>query len=146
MNEYPRPLLAVDIVLLSQGETHPKVLLVRRGREPYAGTWAFPGGFVELGESRESAARRELGEETGLVGVALRQLGAFGDPGRDPRGWVVTVAYTGVVPDERAKLVEGDDAAEARWWPTDDLPPLAFDHWKILEYALQRGVGRGRSA
>lgn len=123
------------------------MLLVRRGREPYAGTWAFPGGFVELGESLESAARRELGEETGLVGVALRQLGAFGDPGRDPRGWVVTVAYTGVVPDERAELVEeGDDAAEARWWPTEDLPPLAFDHGKILEYALQRGVGRGQSA
>ena len=137
--DYQRPSVSVDTILFARLEGMLHVLLIRRGRWPFAGDWAIPGGFVEIDESLEDAAARELYEETGLADVPLQQLHAFGDPDRDPRTRVITVSYVGQVSEEQARRIHpGDDAADARWWPVSDLPPLAFDHAHILEFALQR--------
>ncbi len=134
LEDYPRPSVTVDVVIFAGLADEPRVLLVRRKAPPFQGDWAIPGGFVEIGESLEQAAARELEEETGLRGIPLEQFAAFGDVDRDPRGRVISVAYlarlTGPC-EPRA----GDDAAEARWWPLSALPPLAFDHARILEAA-----------
>jgi 8-oxo-dGTP diphosphatase len=117
------------------------VVLVRRSRPPFAGLWALPGGFVEPNEPLAAAARRELWEETGVEPVHLEQLYAFGDPGRDPRGWTVSVAYLAcLTPAEAAtlRLHAGSDADEARWFDLEHLPPLAFDHAAILACAARR--------
>ncbi|MEJ5312110.1 MAG: NUDIX hydrolase [Anaerolineae bacterium] len=135
---YPRPALTVDIVLLREGHAGPEILLIRRNHPPFAGHWALPGGFVDENEPLEQAARRELYEETGLEPPSLQQLGAFGDPGRDPRGWTVTVTF-GAHIDADITPRAGDDAAAARWWPLDALPPLAFDHAEIVRQATGRG-------
>ncbi|GGY77037.1 NUDIX domain-containing protein [Streptomyces anulatus] len=118
-----------DVVLLAVGH----VLLIQRRWYPHAGSWALPGGHVDAGETSLQAAVRELKEETGItVPVdALGQVGAFDAPGRDPRGRYVTVAYTATLPEPDAPTPL-DDAADARWWPLTDLPPLAFDHADIL--------------
>ncbi len=113
-----------------------EVLLVRRARPPFRGRWALPGGFVEPDEALDEAARRELEEETGICGVYLEQLYTFGDPGRDPRGRAVTVAYWALV--REAEPRPASDAAEAAWFPADRPPPLAFDHAGILRTALRR--------
>jgi 8-oxo-dGTP diphosphatase len=146
---YGRPALTADVVLLALGEAGPaavlprtavlpRVLLIQRGKPPFQGDWALPGGFVNVGESPRHAASRELEEETGIRDVHLEQLRTFGDPGRDPRGHTVTVAYLAVVAASASPQGEaGSDAAQARWWPIGDLPPLAFDHADILTYALQ---------
>ncbi|MBN2390018.1 MAG: NUDIX hydrolase [Anaerolineae bacterium] len=131
---YPRPALTVDIVLIKDGYDGPEILLIQRNHPPFAGHWALPGGFVDENEPLEAAARRELFEETGLEPAELQQLGAFGDPGRDPRGWTVSVVFwTRIVGDVIPRA--GDDAAAARWWPLNDLPPLAFDHANIVRQA-----------
>ncbi len=135
--ERPRPALTADVVLLREGAETPEVLLIRRGSDPFAGAWALPGGFVEPEEELEAAARRELAEETGIRRVELEQIAAFGTPGRDPRGWVVSVAFWGWLTGE-AETSAGDDAAEARWWPLNSLPALAFDHGEILERTRRR--------
>jgi len=115
------------------------VLLVRRGREPFAGHWALPGGFVDIDESLEDAARRELAEETSVAGVWLEQLYTFGAPDRDPRGRVISVAYYALIPADRAVQPEaGDDADRVRWVPADDPPALAFDHNDVLRCAVER--------
>lgn len=140
--QHPRPALTVDIVLFDLAlERAPKVLLIRRGRAPFKGMWAFPGGFVDEGESLEAAAARELKEETGLTGIRLEQVGAFGDPGRDPRGHTVSVAFGAVI---RGPLstAPADDAADAAWRSALNPPRLAFDHRKILRVALQKLLGR----
>lgn len=137
----PKPtpiLLSVDVVIFSLRQNALHALLIRRGAPPHKGKWAIPGGFVNPPESLEAAARRELDEETGLRDVFLEQLYTFGEPKRDPRGRVVTVAYFALVPEEAAPLRAGDDAAEAAWHPVNDLPELAFDHAEILRYACQR--------
>lgn len=142
---HPRPALTADVVVLDvSGE--PRVLLVRRGNEPYAGEWALPGGFVDEGERPEDAARRELAEETGLAfGGRLVLVGVYGEPGRDPRGWTVSVSYLARVTGE-LDVRGGDDAAEARWFPVGALPRLAFDHDTIVAEALAMLDGqRGRS-
>ncbi len=136
--EHPRPLVTVDVVIFTLREEVLQVLLIRRKNPPYAGMWAIPGGFIEMDEPLEAAARRELEEETGICDVHLEQLHTFGDPGRDPRGRVITVAYLALLPVGQAPLRAGDDAAEARWWPMDALPPLAFDHDRILACARER--------
>ncbi|MEV3852531.1 NUDIX hydrolase [Streptomyces microflavus] len=118
-----------DIVLL----TDDHVLLIERRWAPYAGSWALPGGHVDEQETSLQAAVRELEEETGIPvpANALRQVGAFDAPGRDPRGRYVTVAYTATLP-ELVAPTPRDDAADARWWPVNALPDLAFDHAAIL--------------
>jgi 8-oxo-dGTP diphosphatase len=130
--------VTVDIVIFSLQDGELKVLLIRRGVPPFEGRWALPGGFVLENESVEAAARRELEEETGVRNVYLEQLYTFGDPGRDPRGRVVTVAYYALLTTESAPLVAGTDAGAARWMPARKHPPLAFDHDRILSYALDR--------
>jgi 8-oxo-dGTP diphosphatase len=133
------PSLTVDLVIFTVRENSLQVLLIQRRNEPYAGMWALPGGFVELEESLEDAALRELEEETGLRDVYLEQLYTYGNPSRDPRGRVVTVAYFALIPANAIIRAEGgDDATRASWFPADDLPPLAFDHAEIISYATRR--------
>lgn len=135
--EYARPSVTVDVVIVTR-DPDPRVLLIRRKKDPFAGTWALPGGFVDPGETLAAAAARELREETGVVGADLEQLAAFGDPGRDPRGWTVSVAFLARV-DAGTKATAADDAAEAGWYPLDTPPqPLAFDHDQILARARAR--------
>ena len=136
--KYHYPAVSVDVVIFTLREDDLQVLLVQRKHPPFEGRWAIPGGFVEAGESLEVAARRELAEETGVRDVYLEQLYTFGDPGRDPRGRVITVAYFALVPLPLA-VEAGSDASDARWWGVCKVPPkLAFDHDQILKYALQR--------
>jgi 8-oxo-dGTP diphosphatase len=130
--------VTVDVVIFTVRDDTLQVLLVRRGVPPFAGRWALPGGFIRARESLEAAARRELEEETGVHDVYLEQLYSFGDPGRDPRGRVVTVAYYALIAADRQTLVAGTDATAARWWPAGTPPPLAFDHREILDYAVER--------
>ncbi|MFP4346104.1 MAG: NUDIX domain-containing protein [Anaerolineales bacterium] len=135
--DHPRPALTTDIVLVREGAGQVEVLLIQRRHDPFVGEWALPGGFVDEGEDLEESARRELQEETEVTGVSLHQLGAFGEPGRDPRGWVVSVAFWTWLEGE-VSVRAADDAADARWWPLDALPALAFDHGLILQRALER--------
>ncbi|MEO6414271.1 MAG: NUDIX domain-containing protein, partial [Pedococcus sp.] len=130
--------VAVDIVLLTIRDQSLQVLLVRRGVPPFAGRWALPGGFVEQDEDLVSAARRELVEETGIAAPAhLEQLMTYGDPARDPRSRVVSVAYIALLPDLPVAAA-GTDAAEARYVPVSQAPPLPFDHDTILRDAVER--------
>ncbi|MEW6356407.1 MAG: NUDIX hydrolase [Planctomycetota bacterium] len=142
--DYPRPCVTVDIVILRPEGDDLKVLLVRRKSDPYKGMWAIPGGFVEMDESLEDAARRELEEETGVTDVEVKQLYTFGAPRRDPRTRVITVAYLAVIDSNRPNIRAGDDAAEAAWRSMDNLPELAFDHADILAIALERYHSRRR--
>jgi len=130
--------VAVDVVIFALREWELQVLLIQRGVPPFEGRWALPGGFVLENESLEAAARRELEEETGVHDVYLEQLYTFGEPHRDPRGQVVTVAYYALLTTDAAPLVAGTDAGAARWMPARKHPPLAFDHDAILKYALER--------
>ena len=124
---FPTPGLTSDAVVLRGDE----VLLVKRAKEPGAGTWALPGGFCDVGERTAETCLRELKEETGLDGEIVDLLGVYDDPGRDPRGHVVSVAYVvRVAPDARPRA--GDDAAEVAWFDLDDLPETAFDHAEVL--------------
>lgn len=137
--KYPRPALTVDIVTFTLRESALSVLLIQRGGEPYKGKWALPGGFVKMEESLERSAERELFEETGIGDVYLEQLYTYGDPHRDPRGRVVTVAYFAIIPSDRPlRESGGSDAAQASWFPVDELPELAFDHTEIIQYAIRR--------
>ena len=135
--EYPRPAVTVDVIIVTR-ERKPRVLLIRRKHDPFAGTWAIPGGFVDMDEPLDAAARRELREETGVEVAELEQLHTFGDPGRDPRGRVIAVAYLARVKAADVNPEAADDAAEVGWHPLDRLPPLAFDHDQILAVARQR--------
>jgi len=128
---FPRPMLAVDVLVFARSGEQTQVLLIRRGGPPFQGQWAAPGGFVNMAEELEDAARRELREETGIDLDGLRQLGAFGKVGRDPRGRTISVVYWTMI-DGPLPVRGGDDAAEARWFGIDALPDLAFDHHDIL--------------
>jgi 8-oxo-dGTP diphosphatase len=134
-------MVTVDIVLFTIRERALHVLLIRRLAKPFEGRYALPGGFVLEGESVDAAAARELREETGVDRVYLEQLYTFGEPRRDPRGRVITVAYYALAPENQA-LHAGTDASEAAWFPVSKLPALAFDHAKIVEYAQQRIRGK----
>jgi ADP-ribose pyrophosphatase YjhB (NUDIX family) len=138
LSDYPQPSVTVDLVIFTIAEDDLKVLLIRRGQEPFKGRWALPGGFVEIDESLERAAARELQEEVGVTNVYLEQLYTFGDPKRDPRGRVISVSYFALVDAERQRIVAASDAAEAHWHSVFDAPKLAFDHAKILDYAVWR--------
>ena len=136
---YRNPALAVDGVVLARGRQGDpfSVLLVERGRDPFRGCFALPGGFVDYGEDLAAAIDREIREETGLVGLPFRQFRAFGAPDRDPRGHTVSVVYVAVIEGEAPTAIAGDDAAAAAWHPVGTLPPLAFDHEMILQQALR---------
>jgi 8-oxo-dGTP diphosphatase len=135
---YDRPSVTVDVVIFCLIEQELCLLLIKRKNPPFAGKWAIPGGFVQINESLEAAASRELAEETGVTGVYLEQLYTFGDPDRDPRTRVITVAYFALLPAGGVTLAAGDDASHAAWHRVADLPPLAFDHHQIIDYALTR--------
>jgi len=130
--------VTVDIVIFTLRKGSLQVLLVKRGVPPFEGQYAIPGGYIRGDESLEEAALRELHEETGVRNVFLEQLYTFGDPKRDPRGRVITVAYYALIASDKLSLVAGADAAEAQWFPASSLPPLAFDHKSILDYGLER--------
>ncbi|HET91373.1 MAG TPA: NUDIX hydrolase [Chloroflexi bacterium] len=138
LEDYPRPSVTVDVIIFTWRNDELEVLLIKRKYPPFEGMWSIPGGFVEIDESLESAALRELKEETGVRDVYLEQLYTFGDVGRDPRGRVITVAYFALVPAPLIDPRAGSDAAQADWWSIYDPPPLAFDHARILAYAMQR--------
>lgn len=133
--EYPRPAVTVDAVVFGYDQGELRVLLIERGEDPFRGAWALPGGFVTEDEDLDAAARRELQEETGITPVSLEQLRAFGTPGRDPRGHTVTVAFVALVKLADHAVKAATDAADARWFPANAPPPLAFDHADILECA-----------
>ena len=133
--EYPRPSVTADVVVVTRKEPQ-RILLIRRANEPYQGCWALPGGFIEMHETLEESARRELLEETGVVAKKMYELGAWGDPDRDPRGRTITIAYLTIVSGVEPQAA--DDAAEARWFPLQRPPKMAFDHAKIIAAARRR--------
>jgi len=131
--------VTVDIVALAVQEGQLEILLIKRKRDPFKNLWALPGGFVdEQDDNVEAAAARELLEETNIGNVYLEQLYSFGDKGRDPRGRVITVSYLALLRQDDLELKASSDASGVSWWPVLDLPKLAFDHKKIVEYAHQR--------
>lgn len=140
IENYPQPAVTVDVVIFSIKNNSLKVLLVKRGNEPFRNMWAVPGGFVRINESLEEAAKRELSEETNVKDVYLEQLYTFGDVKRDPRGRVITIVYFALVGKEKAQqeLKATADASDVAWFLVSKLPELAFDHAKILEYAVKR--------
>ena len=131
--EYPRPSVTADTVLFAKKDEQIFVLLIQRGNEPYKGHWAFPGGFLNMDETLPRCAERELEEETGIVLTGMKLVGIYSDVERDPRGRVITAAYTAMTTMPEAKAA--DDAAAAKWWPLNALPELAFDHDVILRDA-----------
>ena len=133
--KYPRPAVTADCVVMTR-EAVPQVLLIERGNDPFKGCWAFPGGFMNMDESTEQCAIRELEEETGLQVTDIHQVGAYSKVDRDPRGRTITIAYLAII--DAPKEVSGqDDAAKAKWFPIDALPPLAFDHDEIMDDAFE---------
>lgn len=132
--KYPHPSVTTDCVIFGFDGTKLNVLLIERGIEPFKGRWAFPGGFLKMDESAEEGARRELFEETGLKTAYIKQFHTFSAPDRDPRERVITIAYYALV--KLSEVKGGDDAAQARWFPIDEIPGLAFDHDLILRRAM----------
>ena len=132
--KYPRPAVTADCVVMTK-EANPHVLLIERGFDPFKGRWAFPGGFMNMDETAEQCAIRELEEETGLKVSSIHQIGAYSKVDRDPRGRTITVAYLATI-DAPTEVCGQDDAARAEWFPIDALPPLAFDHDDIMKDAL----------
>jgi 8-oxo-dGTP diphosphatase len=137
MSDDSKPALTTDVAVIASGAGGHSVLLIQRANDPFAGRWALPGGFLEPRELLEHCARRELREETGLEVGALEQLGAYDTPGRDPRGWIISVVYVARVGEELA-VAGADDAADARWFGLGELPQLAFDHDRVLGDARER--------
>lgn len=133
--EYPRPCVTTDCLVFRKIDNRWKLLLIERRNEPFQGCWALPGGFVEMDEDLDHAAARELEEETGLVGMSLRQFHAFGAVNRDPRHRTITIAYW-AIDDSSQEAKANDDAAKVRWFDLAQLPNLAFDHSEIIAKAL----------
>ncbi len=140
--DYPHPAVTTDIVIFTIRQDELKVLLIKRANDPFRGEWALPGGFVQIDEDLETGARRELFEETGVKDVYLEQLYTFGEPDRDPRERVITVAYFALVPSDEMELRAASDAEGVSWYGIDELPVLAFDHERILDMAHKRLVAK----
>ena len=140
--DYPHPAVTTDIIIFTILDDSLKVLLIRRGADPYIGKWAIPGGFLDMDENLEACALRELEEETGVKDVYLEQLYTFGDVARDPRERVISVAYYTLISVEGQTIEAGDDADETAWFDLGNLPDLAFDHAKILTMASKRLSGK----
>jgi len=137
--EWPRPMVTVDAVVFGFFQGKAKLLLVKRAREPFKSKWALPGGFIEIDEELEDAVARELAEETGLSNVPLKQMHTFGKCGRDPRGRQITIAFMGMVPEGKANIKAGDDAAKVRWFDIERLPEdMGFDHAEIARFGIAR--------
>jgi 8-oxo-dGTP diphosphatase len=134
--DYPRPAVTTDCVVFAHEGDGLSVLLIQRGGEPYKGAWAFPGGFLNMDETAEQGALRELQEETGLELSNVTQVGAFTKVDRDPRSRVITIAFYAIT--EKRDVKGGDDAARAQWFPLDQLPKLAFDHDDVLREAMEK--------
>jgi 8-oxo-dGTP diphosphatase len=146
MSDYPEIKLTVDAVIFGYKSSEDlRVLLIKRKNDPFKDLWAIPGGFVEQDEPLEKAAIRELEEETGVRITSLEQLYAFGDPGRDPRGRTVSVAYFGILNAKKHTIAAADDAKEVAWFKVDELPKLAFDHKEILKMAIGKARDKIRS-
>ncbi|MEN6392406.1 MAG: NUDIX hydrolase [Anaerolineaceae bacterium] len=136
---HPRPALTVDIVVFGITGNRIQVLLIQRANEPFANSWALPGGFVEIAEGLDEAAVRELKEETGITPLFLEQFHTFGNPKRDPRGRVISVAYlTLITQNEMQNIQHGSDASAVKWFSLKSLPNLAFDHDEIISLALKK--------
>ena len=136
--EYPHPAVTVDAVVFGYDDADLKVLLIQRDGSPYRSRWALPGGFVNINEGLEDAVRRELEEETGITRLYLEQLYTFGEPKRDPRERIISVAYYALVKLVDHSVRAASDARNVAWFPVADLPQLAFDHEEILDVALRR--------
>ena len=132
---WPRASVTADAVLFAEKDGQMHVLLIQRGNEPYKGYWAFPGGFLNMDETVAHCAERELEEETGIRLTGMQLVGIYSDVERDPRGRVITAAYTAMTSMPEANAA--DDAAAAQWWPLNALPELAFDHLTILHDAMR---------
>ena len=131
-------MVTVDAVVFSPSCGRTQVLLINRGRDPFKGKWAVPGGFVEMDEELEDAVARELAEETGLTGVQLEQMHTFGRCGRDPRGRQISIAFTGIATEGQDKVSAGDDAAKAQWFDIENLPKdMAFDHDEMIKCGIE---------
>lgn len=133
---HPHPAVTTNVVIFTIISDRLQLLLVRRRREPHAGQWALPGGFVDINDDLDKSASDTLERETGVQGVYLEQLYTFGEPGRDPRERVIAVAYYALVPIQRVKTRAGD--ADIGWFPVEGKPPLAFDHDRIVDLARRR--------
>lgn len=135
--DFPRPALTVDVVVFGFTGSRIEVMLIQRRNDPFKGSWAFPGGFVDHMEDIPIAAARELEEETGLKNHHLVEFGAFGKPSRDPRGHTVSIAFWALVNKEDVDIQPGDDAADVAWFQLTSVPQLAFDHQEMLQKALR---------
>ncbi len=130
-------MVCTDCIIIAPDKGKKKILLIKRRNDPFKGTWALPGGFVEMEEDLEDAARRELKEETGIALQSLKQFATYGKPGRDPRGRNISVVYYHIS-EKPLTAAPGDDAAECGWFDLKDLPELAFDHSEIINDFIQR--------
>ncbi len=139
--DYPRAAVTVDAAVFCHLNKGLHILLILRDRPPFEGMWALPGGFVDMSETLEEAVARELKEETGLWGILLEQLHTFSALNRDPRHRTISTVFTGVTTAENCDARAGDDARNAKWFPINELPKLAFDHDEILKMALKKITG-----
>jgi 8-oxo-dGTP diphosphatase len=136
--DYPRPAVTVDAAIFRRSGENWEILLIKRGREPFLGMWALPGGFVEMDETLEEAVERELEEETGLTGIVLQQLHTFSKVNRDPRHRTISTVFWGLLNEKSIKLEAGDDASALGWFGINDLPEMAFDHKDVMKLANEK--------
>jgi 8-oxo-dGTP diphosphatase len=134
--DYPRPAVTADIIIIKKSKDQQFVLLIERKHPPFEGMWALPGGFLDMDETLEEAALRELQEETGITGVELKQFHTFSNINRDPRHRTITTVFIGFT-DDTVSIEAGDDAAKAQWFALDNIPPLAFDHAEVMKLFLE---------
>jgi 8-oxo-dGTP diphosphatase len=136
--EYPRPAVTADVIILRKINTTDFALLIERKHAPYEGMWALPGGFLNMNETLEEAALRELQEETGITGIQLEQFHTFSKVNRDPRHRTITTVFIGYADEKTMIPKAGDDAANVKWFALNELPPLAFDHGMVMEMVIEK--------